>query len=309
VIAVPRVAFIGFGSLAQTLAARLGQIGTGEVRAYARPRADAAAAEVLAQRLREAGAVGCDSIADAVRDTDVVIAAVPAGAAADVAAQAAPALARGALYVDPAPVPPADKERSAALVEAAGADYVDAAVLGTVLTEGHQVPLLVSGRGAGRFAQLGGELGLRVAVIEGPAGRATLVKLLRSVYLKGRDALVLEMLLAARAYGLDGTVVDSIAGAGEQVSFAALADRVLPSLALYAERRAQELAASADVVAKAGVDPIVTAAGAERLRRLAELDLRARLAGERPQDREVVLALLDEVGLSAPGPAPPAPAG
>jgi hypothetical protein len=113
--------------------------------------------------------------------------------------------------------------------------------------------------------------------------------------MKGRDALILEMLLAARRHSLERSVIESIGGAGEQVPFPDLATRVLGSLALYAGRRSDELAASAEVLAAAGVEPIVTSAGVERLRLLAELDLAEHFHGERPNTLEEVLTLIEEL--------------
>ena len=89
--------------------------------------------------------------------------------------------------------------------------------------------------------------------LDGPPGRASLVKLLRSVYMKGRDALILEMLVAARRHGVEDAVLQSIGGPGEQVPFPDLASRVVRSLALYADRRSAELAAAAELLADVNV--------------------------------------------------------
>jgi hypothetical protein len=112
--------------------------------------------------------------------------------------------------------------------------------------------------------------------------------------MKGRDSLVLELLLVTRAYGLDDTVVQSIAGAKEQVPFRDLVKRVMCGLALHAERRADELAKSADMIEAVGIEPLVTRAGVERLQRFARLGLRERFAGDRPAALEDVLAAIDE---------------
>jgi 3-hydroxyisobutyrate dehydrogenase-like beta-hydroxyacid dehydrogenase len=290
-----RFAFIGFGEFAAQLAAGLRGAGAGNVSAYARPRPDGTAAEALDGRMRALGVRACESLEQAVREADVVIAAVPARAAVDVAQQAAGALGAGALYIDPAPLQPWEKEAAAGLIASAGADYVDVAVLGTVATTGYRVPMLAAGAGARRWSDLGLQLGMNVSVVDGPPGTASLVKLLRSVFMKGRDALLVEMLLAARRYGLDRVVMESIGGRGEDVPFPVLADRVLGSLALYADRRADELAASAEVEARVGVDPLMARAGEERLRRLGRLGLRDRFHGERPKGAEEVLVVLEEL--------------
>jgi 3-hydroxyisobutyrate dehydrogenase-like beta-hydroxyacid dehydrogenase len=288
-----RFSFIGFGELAAQVAARLRAAGAGSVSAYARPRADATGAEALERRMQALGVRACESLEDAVRGADVVFAAVPAHAALDVAGRAAQALNVDALYVDPAPLQPSEKETAARLIASSGAQYVDVAVLGTVVTDGSRVPMLAAGPGAPRWSDLALRLDMNVSVLEGPPGTASLVKLLRSVFMKGRDALLLEMLLAARRYGLDRVVIESIGGRGEQAAFPELAERVLGSLALYAERRADELAASAEVMTRVGVNPLMAVAAEERLRRVGRLGLRDRFHGERPHGAEEVMVALE----------------
>jgi len=132
-----------------------------------------------------------------------------------------------------------------------------------------------------------------VTVLPGPPGQASRVKLLRSVYMKGRDALVMEMLLAARVHGIERAVVESIQGAGERVPFPQIADRIVCAMAVHAGRRADELAMSAQLLRSSAVEPIVTEAGSERLRWIAELGLREHFGGQRPADPEVVLDAID----------------
>jgi 3-hydroxyisobutyrate dehydrogenase-like beta-hydroxyacid dehydrogenase len=285
-----RFAFIGFGALATHLAAGLRDAGAGEILAYTRTRADATAEEALADRMHAAGVRSSPSLEQAVGEADIVIAAVPAGAGQEVADRVATAIRPGMLYVDPVPWGPHNKEIAAARIAAADADYADVGVLGTVETSSHRVPMLAAGTGAERWARLGEKHGLNITVIAGPAGTATVVKLLRSVYLKGRDALLVEMLVAARRYGLDDVLIETIPA---DAPFPLVADRVLASLGLYADRRADELAASADVEARAGVDPVMARAGEERLRRVGSLGLRERFGGERPTESTKVLELLE----------------
>lgn len=243
--------------------------------------------------MSSAGVRPAESLSAALTDADVVIAAVPASSASDVVEACAPHLHSGQIYVDPSSSLPAAKRAAAELVAHAGAAYVDVAVLGTVVTAGAGVPMLAAGDGAARWSDEASALGLNVTAIAGAAGDAALVKLLRSVFMKGRDALVLEMLLAARRHGVDEAVVASIGGAGEQVPFPSLAERVMCSLAVYAERRADELADAAVLVRDVGIEPLMAQAGESRLRQLVESGLCARFGGERPHDLAEVLRALE----------------
>jgi 3-hydroxyisobutyrate dehydrogenase-like beta-hydroxyacid dehydrogenase len=220
---------------------------------------------------------------EAVDGAQAVLACVPGEASLAVAERAAPALAPGAVYADLATATPDTKRRAAAAV---GDGYVDAAVLGAVAASGASVPILAAGPGARALEKL--DLGLVLTVVDGPAGAAARVKLLRSVYLKGRDALVAEMMTAARRHGLDDTVAGSIAGPGEEVSFTELADRVLRSLALHADRRAGELEASVELLEADGPAPAARGA-ATSLRALAALGLRDSFGGHRPASGAEVL--------------------
>ena len=270
--------------------------GTGiELYAYVRHRDDSAATDARHARIRSAGVHLCPTIAVAVGAAEVVIAAVPAAAASEVVEVCARYLGPGQLYVDPSSSLPEVKRDAADRVAQAGSEYADVAVLGTVVTVGARVPMLASGSGAQRWGEEASAAGLDVTVLDGPPGAAAIVKLLRSVFMKGRDALVVELVLAARRHGVLDAVLSSIGGAGEQVPFASLAERVMCSLAVYAERRADELADAAHLLREAGVDPVMTRAGEARLRRLADSGLRDRFGGERPRELSEVLDGLDEL--------------
>jgi 3-hydroxyisobutyrate dehydrogenase-like beta-hydroxyacid dehydrogenase len=288
------LAFIGFGELGTSLAEGLGRSGSNVLRAYTPERSQPAAAAALEARLLRSGAQRSSSLKEALTDATAVLSVVPAGASRDVAERSAPLLARGAYYVDLTAARVADKEAAAEVIEQVGGLYVDAAVLGTVATSGFAVPIVASGPGAHGWRALVDRHGLVVEALDAPAGHATLVKLLRSVYMKGRDALILEMMTAARRYGLEELVARSIQGPGETVPFPALAERVLCALAVHADRRANELLASSEVVRAAGVDPVITRAGSQVLRDLAELGLRDVFHHERPSSGDDVLAAIDE---------------
>ena len=270
-----RFAVLGFGELANALVATLREA----VVVWTRKPCE--------ERITAAGAKPAATIEDAVAGASCVLACVPGSATAEVASAAAPALDAGALYADLATARAEDKEAAARTIEEGGGRYVDAAVLGTVVASGGAVPILAAGAGAHDFAALVNPLGMSVTATDAPAGAATTVKLLRSVYMKGRDALVAEMMLAARRHGVDKLVSESIKGPGEEVPFPQLADRVLAALAVHAARRADELEASGDVLADAGVDAAATAGAVRRLRAVAELGLATdgeRLTGEQVLD-------------------------
>jgi 3-hydroxyisobutyrate dehydrogenase-like beta-hydroxyacid dehydrogenase len=300
-VTVTAVALVGVGELACSIAEGLARAGLQEIRGYSRPRADAAAARSLELRAAGAGIVLYPSLEEALSGVGVVMATVPYSAAPEVARTSAPLLEAGCLYIDVAPLAPAEKQEVAALVAANGGSFVDAAVLGTVAADGWQVPIVAAGPGAAAWRELVAPGGMNVRVIDGPPGRAALVKLLRSVYMKGRDALVVETLVAARRWGLETEVIDSIRGPGERVCFRELAERVMRAVSVHAGRRADELEASAGVLREVGLEPTMASAGSERLRWVGQLGLREYFGLEKPEDLEQVFAAIEALSWTPSG--------
>jgi 3-hydroxyisobutyrate dehydrogenase-like beta-hydroxyacid dehydrogenase len=264
-----RVALLGFGELGSVLGEALAKVH--EVRSWSRSR-------------------GGD-LQEALDGAALVISAVPGSAAEAVGEQVLPLLGPDVCFADLTAAPPESKEQAAERHDL----YVDGAVLGTVATSGHEVPIAAAGPAAERFRELVAPAGLRVDVLHGaPVGTAARLKLVRSVYMKGRDALVLETMLAARRLGVEEAVARSSAGPGEQVPFSELSERVLRALAVHAGRRSQELDSAAALLRELGVEPTMAEAGAARLRGLAELGLRERFGGERPAHGGATLDAADE---------------
>src|SRR5439155_13383771 len=98
------------------------------------------------------------------------------------------------------------------LVTKAGATYVDGAVLAAVPPERHRVPVLLSGDGASRLAELLTPYGMQLEIVGDLPGQASAVKMFRSLLVKGLEALLLECAVGAHAYGATERVLNSMNG-------------------------------------------------------------------------------------------------
>jgi len=179
-------------------------------------------------------------LADALAGVDVVLSLVGAGAAASVARDALPAMPVGAIYADLNTAAPELKQEIAALAAAHGIAMADVAVLAPVPRAGHGTELLASGPGAAALRGRLGLLGVPLAVVDGPAGEAARLRLLRSVFMKGLATLIVEGVGAARAVGaedwLRGQMAQELGPDG-----AALVDRLIEGTHRHAVRREHEM--------------------------------------------------------------------
>jgi 3-hydroxyisobutyrate dehydrogenase len=209
-----------------------------------------------------------DTAADAVRGADLILVLTAAKGARPVAESVKSMLTPGACYADFTSSSPAAMRDIAALVEQAGAQFCDVAILGPVSWHGAQTPLMLAGRGASRIAELATGWRAPVEIVGGPPGSAMAHKLLRSVLMKGLAGVVTEAVIAGTAAGYEPWIRDQIAAqlAGDGH---AVIDRLLTGTRTHAERRAQEMHDTAEYLAELGVPAELTQATETALRRIA----------------------------------------
>jgi Domain of unknown function (DUF1932) len=109
------------------------------------------------------------------------------------------------------------------------------------------------------------ELGFRGAsVFSDLIGQASAAKMCRSVIVKGVEALLAESLLAARRYGVEDAVLDSLGALLPVGDWRSLSRYMIGRSLQHGRRRAAEMREVAIAVREAGLDPWMSSACAER---------------------------------------------
>jgi 3-hydroxyisobutyrate dehydrogenase-like beta-hydroxyacid dehydrogenase len=287
-----RIALIGFGEAGSTFA-RAGGWEAG-ARVFDR-KTDGADAATMRERYADAGVEGATTLAEAMADRPLVLSLVTADQALAVAQAAAPHLATGALYCDGNSVAPQTKQAAARAVEAAGAHYVDLAILAPVDPARLAVPLLLSGAQADAAATVLAQLGFQNINIVGDAvGRASSIKMIRSVMVKGIEALSAECMLAAEAAGVRDAVLASLDASERPRPWEARADYNLDRMLVHGLRRAAEMEEVVKTLEALGTGAAMTRGTVERQRALGTLGL-----GSPPEGLAPKLAVIEERTTSA----------
>jgi 3-hydroxyisobutyrate dehydrogenase-like beta-hydroxyacid dehydrogenase len=243
----PVVAVLGLGEAGSRVAADLVSLGV-EVRGY-----DPFAASTP-ERVARAG----DPLS-AVSGADLVLALTPAATALGAAESSLTGLCSHAIYADLSTAAPGLKRSIAELVGRSGsARFADVALLGAVPARGLGTAALASGSGASAFADVVSPLGMPVEVVSDQAGDAATLKLVRSVFMKGLAASVLESLRAAEAAGRADWLEREIA----EVVGEPLLERLVAGSRRHAVRRVDEMQAACELLAELGVEPRIAAASA-----------------------------------------------
>ena len=265
----PRVSFIGLGEAGQAIASGLRESGIERIAAW-----DILFPVPEGARLLAAGAeigVRCaNSAADAVRETDLVISAVTASSSLEAARSVEPHLTGNPYYLDINSVSPGRKQEAARLLDGK-ARYVDVAVVAPIHPKRHRTPLLISGPHAEAVSPLLRELEMQLTVIDDATGSAAAIKMIRSVMIKGVEALTLECFLAASRANVLDAVTASLKNNYPGLDWPKMSEYNLERMASHGERRAAEMEESAATLRELGLDPLMVDATVARQREMGAL--------------------------------------
>ena len=196
----PRISFIGFGEAGQAIASGLRETGIEQIAAWDILFPNAAGAKLKAAG-EKFGVRLATSAADAVANTDMVISAVTAASSFEAAQSVEPHLTGNPYYLDINSVSPGRKQATEKLLDGK-ARYVDVAVIAPIHPKRHKTPMLIAGPHAQGVAPLLEEMEMKLKIVPGDTGQAAAIKMIRSVMIKGLEALDARMLsggLARRA--------------------------------------------------------------------------------------------------------------
>lgn len=232
-----------------------------------------------AAKLRDFESCGIEpafSLAEALAGAAIVLSLVTADQALAASSSAAKSIEKNALYFDMNSVAPGTKRRAAEAVERAGARYVDVAVMAPVHPGRLAVPLLVSGPHAGEGAAALRSLGFtNLRVVAGGVGGASSIKMIRSVMIKGIEALTAECVLAAYSAGVAEEVLASLDASEKARPWAERADYNLERMLVHGQRRAAEMEEVVKTLQELGTGSAMTESTVERQRAIGELRLHA----------------------------------
>jgi 3-hydroxyisobutyrate dehydrogenase-like beta-hydroxyacid dehydrogenase len=202
-----------------------------------------------------------------VRDTDIVISAVTAASSYEAARSVEPHLTGNPYYLDINSVSPGRKQATAELL-AGKARYVDVAVIAPIHPARHKTPMLIAGPHAGEIAPLLRDMEMKLSIVPGDTGQAAAIKMIRSVMIKGLEALTLECYLAASRAGLLEDVLTSMKNNYPTLDFGMMGDYNIERMASHGERRAAEMEESAATLRELGIDPLMVEATVKRQREM-----------------------------------------
>jgi 3-hydroxyisobutyrate dehydrogenase-like beta-hydroxyacid dehydrogenase len=234
-----------------------------------------------------------DRYTEALSEADLVICAVQGEHALDAATSAAAFMKKGAHFLDLCTVTGkmADEDREA--IEKVGGRYVDIAVMGGFFKYGIKAPMLVAGDEAQAAVDWMNASGFDAKYLGPKPGSASSVKMVRSVLMKGLEALGVEALVTAERQGIREEVLECLADV-DLVPFREHLSSLVQTHVVHARRRWEEMGLVAQTLRETGVEPKMTVTTEQTLRRSVEAGI-APADGKVPRLDEALKLLSEKV--------------
>jgi 3-hydroxyisobutyrate dehydrogenase-like beta-hydroxyacid dehydrogenase len=223
-----------------------------------------------------------------VRDADIIVSAVTAAASVEAAQSVKAHLAGTPFFLDINSVSPSRKQETAKLLGGA-ARYVDVAVIAPIHPARHRTPLLLAGPHADIVAPVLAALAMRATTAGAEVGAAAAIKMIRSVIMKGMEALTLECFLAAARAGVVDEVAGSLKNNYPSLDWAKIIPYNLERMASHGERRAAEMEEVAATLRELGIEPLMTEATVQRQREMGEIGAQQSVRRVLKKDRAAIL--------------------
>jgi 3-hydroxyisobutyrate dehydrogenase-like beta-hydroxyacid dehydrogenase len=234
-----------------------------------------------------------DKYTEALSEADLVICAVQGEHALDAASSAAPLMKKGAWFLDLCTVTGKMADEDRAAIERAGGTYIDIAVMGGFFKYGIKAPMLVAGGDAKAAVEWMNANGFDAKYLGPRPGSASSVKMVRSVLMKGLEALGVEALVTAERQGIREEVLECLADV-DLVPFRDHLASLVQTHVVHARRRWEEMGLVAQTLRETGVEPKMTVTTEQTLRRSVEAGI-APADGKVPGLDEALKLLSDKV--------------
>lgn len=291
----PRIALIGMGEAAEAFATGWGDAAGGVTAFDIAAMGEGAGAGLPATRAARARARIAPDRRQALDGADAAFCLVTADQAGPAAEACAPLVPRGMFWFDGNSCSPGAKRRAAAIIDAAGGRYVDLAIMAPVHPRLHRTPLMIAGPHAEDAAVVLDALGMSFRIAGAAVGDASSIKMIRSVMIKGMEALSAECLLAARRAGVEEAVLESLQSSNPGTDWRAQTAYNLERMMNHGRRRAAEMREVAVTLAELGLPNDLAGATAGWQQRIGDLALDA--GAEDPAARaDAILAAMEAKG-------------
>lgn len=252
-------------------------------------------AALMQKTIEDDGSQAC-SLTEVVAGSDYVLSLVTPQSCSGIADCVSRSLNGRQVFVDLTSTSPAVKRMVGATVTNSGAQFVEGVILGVVSSSSSPV-ILLGGPAGESAAMIFRQYGLAARFCSPEIGRASAFKMLRSIFSKGIEAVLVETLVAARRAGLMNEIWEEIQTTLAAGKVEATFQTWIRSHARSAQRRCYEMQEVSQFLEDMGIPPVLPRASGQVFARSLELGVTDAFPQEPESFREVIEYLEGQVGV------------
>lgn len=283
------IGFIGLGEVGSTFSIGLAKNGI-KVKGY-----DIKLSNFLEknsfQPCLEAGVELVKSPAKLIEGSDIVIAATSCAQAISTAEISKPYLKKEQIYVELNSAVPEVKKTIYHILSPV-CNFVDGSILDFPSQYGVMAPIGISGPMAYKVMETLNSFGMNIIYVGDEIGQASALKVIRSIFTKGLESILIECMHAAQTCGIADEVFNSIISYLSDKPVEKTLKIAIKTNPKHTRRRALEVDGINIMLEKMDVNNIMSIATAKKLHWLEEVDVKGRLVGRNP---ETALEVIDEI--------------
>jgi len=197
------------------------------------------------------------------------------------------------IYIDLNSTSPLVKIEISEIIQSSKADFVEGAILGAVGVTGPKTRILITGKRGEEAAGIFNDLGLNVSYYSPEIGKASMFKMLRSIFSKGLEALILECLIAGKRAGIEKDLWNDITNFMSKNPFDQIAANWIKTHVSAYERRYHEMIQVVETIKELALNPVMTSATKEFFNRSLSLGLKEAFL-QKPDSSEEVISFMEK---------------
>jgi len=286
-----KIGFIGFGEAASIFSKEMSNKGA-EIRVYDILITQKNGLEIIRSRILNNN-IQINFLKEVIIKSDYILSTVPSQFAKNVAKECAEHLKPNKIYVDLNSTSPFVKIEIGRIIESSKAYFVEGAILGAVGITGPKTHALTTGEKGKEVAEIFTNLGLNFSYYSPEIGKASMFKMLRSIFSKGIEAMLLEFLIAGKKAGIEKDLWDDITDFMSKKPFDQIAANWIKTHVIAYERRYHEITQVIETMKELGIEPIMTSGTEAFFRRSLSLELKENFL-KKPDSFEEVIDFMEK---------------
>jgi 3-hydroxyisobutyrate dehydrogenase-like beta-hydroxyacid dehydrogenase len=243
-------------------------------------------ASLMRKKMEDDRSEAC-SLDELLKTSDYILSAVTPQSCVEVADRVSGLLNAHQVFADLTSTSPAVQRIIAASVAKRGASFVEGVILGAVNSCASPV-ILLGGPAAQNAAVIFQQYGLAARFFSPEIGRASAFKMLRSIFSKGMEAVLLQTLVAARRAGLLDEIWDEIQLTLSKGKLEDTLQTWIRSHPRSAQRRCHEMREVSQFLEEIGIEPVLPQASGQVFARSLELGVKDAFPQDPESFREVI---------------------